>query len=195
MLLGECGDAFFATNGMHPCTPPPLQASEAQQRELAALDSALAALQAEAAASQEGLQRELEETRRQLQGKVGTAGPGLPRLPLPSSAEFQASTSRLAQSTCPAPPPARCACLAACQPAGGAGGAAGGCRGGRGGAARAASRVSGEEQPPVGSGKRAGLQVAAAVSALLPRCKYPSTSLLPCHPSPCLPPPCCRWWR
>lgn len=56
-----------------PCfvNPPPLQATGAQQRELSARDSALAALQAEAAASQAGLQRELEEARQQLQGEVG----------------------------------------------------------------------------------------------------------------------------
>jgi hypothetical protein len=60
-----------------PCTPAfplPLQASEAQQREVAARDGALAALQAEATASQEGQHRELEETRQQLQGEVGNLG-------------------------------------------------------------------------------------------------------------------------
>ena len=61
---------FPTTDACCCCLPFLLQSAEAQQREFAARDGALAALQAEAAASQAGLQRELEETRRQLQGEV-----------------------------------------------------------------------------------------------------------------------------
>lgn len=48
----------------------PLQAGEEHQRELAARDAAIAALQAEAAASQAAQQQEAEQLRQQLQGEL-----------------------------------------------------------------------------------------------------------------------------